>query len=1276
VSGTADFLERLRRLDIRVALEGDRLGVDAPKGALTPELREELARRKQEVVAFLGERRVEVPLEPVARGGPLPVSFTQELMWFFDRLQPGITAYTMHFGWCLRGSLDRVALEAALGDLTERHEVLRTTFGEDDGQVSQRIHAPRPVALSMGEIADPSDAAAMQYLHRESLRPFDLAQGPTMRAVLLSQAADRHWLLILYHHIAGDGWSSEIFARELAALYSARVSGRRAALAPLPVQYADYAHWQRRRLAEGKLAETLAYWKQQLAHAPSTLELPLDQPRTALPTYNGAVCMRTLDPALRDRLVAFSRAESATLFTTMLAAVNVVLARHSGQDELCVGVPVSGRERSELEPLIGVFINTVVMRTRIDPAMSFRDLLKAVREDFQGAMAHRDAPFEMVAKEAAPERSLNRSPLFQVMVNMLNFPVGNPVQFEGVDAQPVPVFAFGQVQSKFDLTLYLRDDPAGLFLAAVYNTDLFDARRIEEMVGQYEQLLARVVATPDAPVMHVPLVTPAATALLPDPSRPLQAAWTEPVHERFRRHAARAPTHAAIVSVEGTLSYGELEAASNRLANHLAAQGIGREDVVAVYAARNAGLAWAMLGAHKAGAAFMVLDPAQPAARSAQCLRLARPKAWLRIDGGGALPAALDAALAEIAPRVVTQWAPAARDSDWRQGAAEPPAREVGADDLAYVAFTSGSTGEPKAIAGTHRPLSHFFEWHVRTAALGPQDRFSVLSGLAHDPLLRDVLGPLWAGATAFMPEAARIGEPGYLGGWLAAQRITVCHLTPAMAELIAIGAAGKEPALLPALRCAFFGGDVLRADIVEALRRVAPAAACVNFYGATETPQAMGWYAIPRDPAQVPARIPLGRGIDDVQLLVLNAAGTLAGIGELGEIHVRTPYLARGYLGDAALTAGRFLPGPSGVPGDRMYRTGDLGRYGLDGTVEFAGRRDGQVKLRGFRVELGEIEAALREHPAVGEAVIDLTAHGAREARLVAYVVPRSGKAADANEMRDFLRARVPDYMVPAQFMALEALPLTPNGKVDRRRLPAPAPDAARVHVSPRTPTEVAIAAPAGAAGRGAAAARDLPGVDRRGPRPYSGGRARCGTGSTRHARRNNDLIHDAVRPSHPPAHARRHRDRGWRPAAPERPHRRRDTGAAQGARRQQGRADGAAARVPGHDGRRAWRARERAAFVRSAAHVDARPHGRRHRGVQHRGHAAPARRARRSRPRAGHGRDRAPPCGPADHLRHRGGRGRAGDPPGGAVHAAGARLHHARARRAVRAHRGPGRR
>ncbi|HEU4562176.1 MAG TPA: amino acid adenylation domain-containing protein, partial [Longimicrobium sp.] len=614
----------------------------------------------------------------------------------------------------------------------------------------------------------------------------------------------------------------------------------------------------------------------------------------------------------------------------------------------------------------------------------------------------------------------------------------------------------GEVSSKFDITLYTGERDGGIYLNLVYAADLFDAPRMRELLAQLEGVLRQAAAAPETRVGALSLATEAARGVLPDPARPIEAeAWRGAVHERFAAHAATSPEALAISAAAETWTYAELDAAANRIAHRLIDGGVRPGDVVAVHAHRSAPLIRALLGAWKAGAAFAVLDPAYPPARLAAQAGAARPTALLRISAAGEVPAEVAAALAGTVRTTVVL--AAGRDDGLGGFSSSAPTVSVAADDLAYVAFTSGTTGTPKAVAGTHRPLAHFFGWYAREFGLSAGDRFSLLSGLAHDPLLRDVFAPLAVGGSIAIPDAGEIGTPGWLAGWMRDEGITVAHLTPAMGQLLA---AGAGDARLPALRLACFGGDVLRAAEVERLRALAPGAEAVNFYGATETPQAMGCFRLPAGLAGVGTAVPVGRGIEGVDLLVITPWGTLAGIGELGEIAVRTPYLSRGYLNDAELTAARFVPNPlTGDPADRVYRTGDLGRYRPDGAVEPTGRVDGQVKVRGFRVEVEEIEAALTRHPSVGEAVV--AARGEGDDRiLVAWAVARDGAEVDAEALRAHLRSILPDYMVPAAFVAIAAVPLTANGKVDRRALPEPEPVAAPAPVTPLGPTEEAVAA------------------------------------------------------------------------------------------------------------------------------------------------------------------------------------------------------------------------
>jgi amino acid adenylation domain-containing protein len=723
--------------------------------------------------------------------------------------------------------------------------------------------------------------------------------------------------------------------------------------------------------------------------------------------------------------------------------------------------------------MIGFFLNTLALRDDLSGDPSFREILSRVRDTALGAFANQDVPFEQVVDALSPERDLSRTPLFQVFFNVLNFPIHMaPAAGPLTVAQLTPDFASAglHLPALFDMTLYAADRPDGIQMLLVYNVDLFEAARLREFLDQLGWLLEQVVAQPGERPMRLSLVTPRARAILPVPTAPLGADWGEAVHEMFARHAALGPERPAVVDAHGTWTYGELEARSNRLARHLCAQGLGPEDVVAIYGHRSAPLLAAVLATLKAGAAFAILDPAYPAARLIQCLRQAAPRGWMAVGAAGPVPDELAGCLDAIGCRVRVALGP---DGE----AGEPVDSEPGkaletvpadADRLAYIAFTSGSTGGPKGIAGTHGPLAHFVRWHAAAFGLLPSDRFTMLSGLAHDPLLRDLFTPLSLGARLCIPSPDVIENPGALVDWMREESITVTHLTPAVAELLGHGALASDGAGPLGLRYAFFGGDMLTRRDLARLQAVAPSATCVNFYGATETPQAMGYFVVPDgwpggegESRHEGAAVPVGRGIDDVQLLVLTPRDQLAGVGEIGEICVRTPHLARGYLEPD--TSRAFGPNPLGSdPRDRIYRTGDLGRYRADGVVQCIGRADHQVKLRGFRIELGEIEAALRRQPGVRDAAVVLRDGLPGGQQLVAYVVAAGAPGPDVGDLRTRLRAELPAYMVPALWVPLEALPLTPNGKVDRRALPAPPRpgdrDAAGF-VAPRTRTEQLVA-------------------------------------------------------------------------------------------------------------------------------------------------------------------------------------------------------------------------
>jgi len=978
--------------------------------------------------------------------GRTEASFAQERLWFLDRLDPGSPAYNMPAAVRLRGALDPGRLERGLDEVTRRHQVLRTTFRQVDGrpvpEAAERLALPVPLVDLAGLAPDRREREAARLEAAEELRSFDLGAGPLLRVLLLRLAPEEHLFVLNVHHVIADGWSFGVLVRELGTLYEAYATGRPADLPELPVQYADFARWQRRRLQGEARERQLAWWRERLGGELPVLDLPLDRPRPAVQTYRGGRRSLTLPRELADGLRALSRGHGATLFMTLLATFKVLLHRLSGQDDVVVGFPIAGRNQPEVEGLIGLFLNTLALRTRLTAEATFREVLARVRESALGAYAHQDVPFELLLEELRPERDLSRTPVFQVLFNMLNFP-RHELRLPGLTLE---LGSQVELPSKFDLTLYVAESGGEIGLDLVYNADLFDGERIEEMLEQYRGLLTRVAADPDETIGRLSLVTPRAAALLPDPRRALAVAWPGALHERVLARARAAPGRAAAVDEDETWTYGELAAAAETLALRLAAAGIGPGDVVALHARRAAALAPAVVGVLASGAAFLILDPAYPPARTLAIVRQARPRGWLRIPGAPAC-AELEAALAAECRRFEPPPKTAAPPD-------ERPASRVTPEDPAYVAFTSGSTGVPKGIVGGHGPVSHFLDWHAATFGLTAEDRFSMLSGLAHDPLLRDLFTPLWLGATLVVPDADEMGTPGWLAAWVRRRQVSVAHLTPAMGRLLVEG----ESAELPSLRYLFFGAEALARQDLAQVRRIAPRAACVAFYGATETPQAMGFFRVP-DAFDRPT-VPVGRGIADVQLLVTNAAGALAGIGERGEIAIRTPYLAAGYLNDPELTRARFPANPwTSEGGDRLYRTGDLGRYLPSGDVEFLGRADQQVKIRGFRVELAEIEAALGAHPAVAAAVVLLRDDASG---LTAYVVARPGRTAPAREeLSAHLRERLPDYMVPRAFVTLDALPLSPSGKVDRRALPAPERRSyeAAGDASPRSPVEEVVA-------------------------------------------------------------------------------------------------------------------------------------------------------------------------------------------------------------------------
>ncbi|MBV9110009.1 MAG: amino acid adenylation domain-containing protein, partial [Gemmatimonadetes bacterium] len=1005
------------------------------------------------------------PIAPVDRAGPLPLSFAQERLWFLDRLQPGSAFYNSPVALRLGGALDVAALERAIGQVVRRHESLRTVFAEVDGAPVQVIAPFAGFTLEVEDVA-PGDAA--RRAAEEAVRPFDLAAGPLFRARLLRVAPEDHVLSIGMHHVVTDGWSQGILLRELAALYASFAAGSEVALPDLPVQYADFAAWQRAHLRGAALDAQLAFWRGRLAGAPELLELPTDRPRPAVQAFRGARIPVALDGELVGKLRALGHREGATLYMVVLAAFQLLLSRWAGSDDVVVGSPIAGRGRREVEELIGFFVNTLVLRTDLSGDPGFREALRRVRETTLGAYEHQDLPFEKLVAELRPERSLSHSPLFQVLFIL------NDAERAAASAPPagaMPGLRVGGVEAdsgttRYDLTLDLSVQGDGIGGALEYSTDLFERETVERLLGQLRQLLDRVVADPALPLSRMDLLDDGERARLSAWSRgdASEISGTSPpfVHQAVAAQAAGTPDAVAVAFAGGTLSYAELDRRANQLAHYLRRRGVGPDTRVGICLERSPALPIAMLGVLKAGGAYVPLDPAYPAERLAWMLEDARAPLVLTAQ------AQRDRVGAHAGETLVLETA-------WPEIAGEPedaPTVSLHPESLAYVIYTSGSTGRPKGVGVPHRAIAAHMAWMQRAHPLAPADRVLQKTPASFDASVWEFWAPLMAGATLAIagPEAHR--DAAQLGREVREGGITILQLVPSLlhALLEAGSLAGAS-----SLRRLFCGGEALPAALAARARAVlGEGVEIVNLYGPTEVCIDSVTHVF--DEADEGTSVPIGAPVDRVRAWVLGRAGELLPAGIPGELCLGGDQLARGYLDRPAATALAFVPDPfSGVPGGRLYRTGDRARWRpaasetertsalphsrTPALLEYLGRLDDQVKVRGFRVEPGEIAQALRGHPAVRDAAVVARGAGG-DARLVAYFVPAAGEGrVDDAALREHLRTRLPAHMVPAAFVAMDALPLTLSGKVDRRALPAPVSAAAGRRLRPETAMEARLA-------------------------------------------------------------------------------------------------------------------------------------------------------------------------------------------------------------------------
>ncbi|UNO41481.1 non-ribosomal peptide synthetase [Streptomyces sp. MST-110588] len=997
------------------------------------------------------------------RDRDLPLSYAQQRLWFLNEFEPGSAEYNSYSALRLTGTLDVPALAAAVTALVARHESLRTTFDAVDGHGVQIIGEPRAVEIPVAEVpqAPPAEREEIvrSLLRAEGLRPFDLRTGPLLRTALLKLTDTEHILVMTMHHIVTDGWSMGVIERELGALYAAAVQDgpreaaalqRRAGLDPLPLQYADYAVWQRERLEGGELARRLEHWKKKLASV-APLELPTDRPRPAVRGYAGALHTFRFPPRLSERLTALARERGATLFMAVTALSQLVLARYSGQRDIAVGTSVSGRERSEVEPLIGFFVNTVVLRSDVDEALPFSAFLDSVRETVLEAFANAEAPFEQVVDAVVTDRDLSRPPLVQAMVSLQNAPSA-PLELPGLKLAEQPM---ERDFSLFDLTFNYWEQDGVLHGSLEYSTDLFDATTIERLAGHLITL-GEALTGPDGatrPMAALGMLTaPEQDRAAIDRSgeeRPLSG---ETVVELFQAQVVRSPGVAAVVSDGGVLSYAELNARANRLARYLVGLGVGPEDVVAVSMPRSAELMVALYGVLKAGAAYLPVDPEYPAERIAGLLEDARPVCVLTRGAGD-----LSVRPAEGTRHLALEELAASGALDGLSGADLSDADLRGAlrpGHAAYVIYTSGSTGRPKGVVVPHRGLSNYLMW-CAGAYPGVRGGAVLHSSVSFDLTVTTLFAPLVAGGTVYVSDLDVL-DPGLWSGE-GRPRPTFVKATPSHLPLLE-----SLPAEVLAEGDLVVGGEQLLGEALAPWRAAHPGATVINEYGPTEATVGCVVQRLAPEDADPSGAVLIGGPSWNMRAYVLDAWLRPVSVGVPGELYVAGAQLARGYLGRPGLTAERFVADPFGEPGERMYRTGDLVRWTVDGALEYQGRTDDQVKILAHRIELGEVEAALAAAPGVGQVCV-IAAEGPGGLRLVGYAAPRpEGPALEAAVLKEHMARGLPDYMVPSFLMVLDELPLTINGKVDRRALPAPDPAllvSAAERIAPRNELEETLA-------------------------------------------------------------------------------------------------------------------------------------------------------------------------------------------------------------------------
>jgi amino acid adenylation domain-containing protein len=1018
------------------------------------------------------------PITKISRDAGLSLSFSQQALWFLSQSEDVSATYHIFAALRLRGNLDRSALRHSLDTIFARHEALRSIFVVVDGHpVVEILPSEMGLPLIEHDLQGAADVSEQlnQLKMEEAKVPFDLSKGPMIRGRLIRVDQQEHVLLLTRHHIVSDGWSMGVFARELGELYRAFSQGQPNPLAPLTIQYPDYAAWQRQWLTGERVQKLAEFWRQSLADAPLLLELPTDRPRPPLQSFVSDYLPISIDRELTQGLRNLSNSYGGTVFMTILAAWAAVLSRLSGQQDLVIGTPSANRGRPETEGLIGFFINSLALRINLADQPSVRELLKRVRETTIAAQDHQDLPFEQVVEIMQPPRSLNHTPLFQVMLVWDRDEQKVP-ELPGVSVTPAWA---NKEMVKYDLRLGLSETKDDIVGGVHYSTALFDKATMQRQIGYLITMLKAMAADSSQAVAGVDLVAPEEKSLL-DTWNATDADYAGHtcVQQLFEEQVHATPEARAVVCEDEFISYQDLNVEANRLAHYLIGLGVKPDDRVVICVERSVAMVIGVLAIVKAGGAYVPIDPAYPSERLAQILADANPRIVLS-DAVGREVLGREALEGLTVLDLDTLKQPQESRPVWAERpSTNPDPKTLGlmSDHLAYVIYTSGSTGKPKGVMGMHRPVINLIEWLSREFQIGSSDVVLLTSSLSFDLSVYDIFGLLAVGGCIRVASREELADPHKLARILFERDVTFWDSAPAVFQqlIFCLGDAARG-AETPLLRLAFFSGDWIPLEFFSVIRRFFPKCEMISLGGATEATVWSNFYPVQCvEPRWV--SIPYGRPIQNARYYVLDEYLNHAPWGAQGHLYIGGQCLTDGYLNRPELTADRFLPDPfNSVPGARMYKTGDLARHLPDNNLQFLGRNDSQVKIRGFRIELGEIEAKLAEHPRVREAIVVAREDIPGDKRLVAYVypaAPEDGEADSSQELiqtvgalaailRTHLASRLPEYMIPKAFVTLDTVPMTPNGKLDRKALPAPDWDAyvRRTYEEPQTEVEKVLA-------------------------------------------------------------------------------------------------------------------------------------------------------------------------------------------------------------------------